>query len=80
VVAVLGLGLREGGAPFGEVDLRFLRNVATSMAAAIENVLLHDELRRLSRRMSANVFQLHNLFDISRDLAGGLEEKASSTS
>jgi len=76
VIGVLGLGPREGGAPFGEEDLGFLRNVATCMATAIENGLLHDELRRVSLKMSANAFQLHNLFDISRELTGNFEEKA----
>jgi sigma-B regulation protein RsbU (phosphoserine phosphatase) len=76
VIGVLGLGPREGGTPFGEEDLGFLRNVTTGMATAVENGLLHDELRRVSLKMSANAFQLHNLFDVSRELAGGFEEKA----
>ena len=76
VIAVLGLGAREGGASYGEEHLGFLRRVATGLAPTIENGLLHAELRRVRLKMSGNEFQLHNLFDISRDLAGTMEEEA----
>jgi sigma-B regulation protein RsbU (phosphoserine phosphatase) len=75
-MAVLGLGPREGGGSYEAEDLGFPRRVATCVAAAIESDLLHDELRRVHQKMSTNVFQLHNLFDINRELAEHLEEKA----
>jgi sigma-B regulation protein RsbU (phosphoserine phosphatase) len=75
-IAVLGLGPRAGGSAYSEEEGSYLRGVAACAATAIENGLLYGELRRVNQRLSAKVFQLHNLFDISRDLAGSFEEQS----
>ena len=75
-LAVLGLGPRAGGRAYGAEEQGFLRNVGACAATPIENGLIHDELRRSNQEVSVKVFQLHNLFDISRELTGSLEEEA----
>lgn len=80
-IAVLGLGPRAGSVPplngsWGADEENFLRSAAACAAAPIENGLIHDELRRVNQSLSVKVFQLHNLFDVSRELAGSFEEKA----
>ena len=75
-IAVLGLGPRAGGRPFGPEEEGFLRSVAACSATPIENGLIYDELRRVNQKLSVKVFQLHNLFDISRELTGSFEEEA----
>ncbi len=75
-IAVIGLGPREGGREFGAVEQGFLRSVAACVAAPIENVLIHDELRRVHQKLSFKVFELHNLFDSSRELTGSFAEEA----
>lgn len=73
-VAVLALGPRAGGCGYGPEEAGVLRNVAATAAAAIENGLVQDELRRLNQRLSVKVFQLRNLFDIGRELTASLDE------
>jgi len=68
-IALLGLGPRKGGRPFGPDEQAFLRGVAACTAAPIENDLLQDELRRVRRHLSAKAFELLSLLDVSRDLA-----------
>jgi sigma-B regulation protein RsbU (phosphoserine phosphatase) len=75
-IAVLGLGLREGGRPYGAREQGFLRSVAACAASPIENSLIYDELRRTHQKLSVKRFELHNLLDISRDLAGSSAEEA----
>ncbi|HKB39955.1 MAG TPA: SpoIIE family protein phosphatase [Gemmataceae bacterium] len=75
-IAVLGLGPRATGRAYGAEEYAFLRSVAACAATAIENGLIYDELRRLNQKLSVKVYQLHNLFDISRELTGGFEEEA----
>jgi phosphoserine phosphatase RsbU/P len=74
VIAVLGLGPREAAAPYAAEEQGFLRRVAMCVAAPLENALLYDELRRAQQKLSVKVFELHNLFDISRELTGSLAE------
>jgi sigma-B regulation protein RsbU (phosphoserine phosphatase) len=75
-IGVLGLGPREGGRAYEEAERSFLRGVAACVAAPIENGLIYDELRRVHQKLSVKVFELHNLFDISRDLTGSSAEEA----
>jgi sigma-B regulation protein RsbU (phosphoserine phosphatase) len=75
-VAMLALGPRAGGLPYGEEEHAFLRSVAACAATPIENGLIHDELREVNRQLSVKLFQIHNLFDMSRDLTGTFEEEA----
>jgi sigma-B regulation protein RsbU (phosphoserine phosphatase) len=75
-IAVLGLGPRAGGGPYGAEELAFLRSVAACAAAPMEQGLLHEELQRVNRELAVKAFQLHNLFDISRELTGRFEEQA----
>jgi phosphoserine phosphatase RsbU/P len=75
-IAVLGLGPRAEGGTYGAEEHAFLRSVAACAASSIENGLIYDELRRVKQELSVKVYQLHNLFDISRELAGSFEEEA----
>jgi phosphoserine phosphatase RsbU/P len=75
-VALLGLGARAGGRPYGEEEAGFLRSVAACAAAPIENGLIHDELQKVNQRLSVKVFQLHGLFDISRELTASFDEES----
>jgi phosphoserine phosphatase RsbU/P len=75
-IALLGLGPRARGQAYSAEEGSYLRGVAACSSTAIENGLLYSELRRVNQRLSAKVFQLHNLFDISRELAGSFEEQA----
>jgi len=75
-IAVLGLGPREGGRPYGPDEHGFLRSVTACAAAPLENDLLREELRRVHRQLSAKAFELHSLSDVSRDLAGDFAEEA----
>jgi sigma-B regulation protein RsbU (phosphoserine phosphatase) len=75
-IAAIGLGPRAGGRAYGAEESAFLRSVAACSATPIENGLIYEELRRLNRRLSAKVFQLHNLFDLSRELVASFDEDA----
>lgn len=75
-IAVLGLGPRSGGGSYGEEALGFLASVAACASAPIENGLIYRELAQLNKKLSVKVFQLSNLFDISRELTMSLDEEA----
>ena len=75
-IAVLGLGGRAEGRPYAGGELAFLESVAACSATPIENGLIYDELKRLNQRLSVKVFQLHNLFDVSRELTSTFDEEA----
>jgi phosphoserine phosphatase RsbU/P len=75
-IAVLGLGARADGKAYGREEIAFLESVAACSATPIENGLIYDELRRVNRRLSVKVFQLHNLFDVSRELTSTFDEDA----
>ena len=74
-IAVLGLGPREGGQSYGAEEHGFLQSVAACAATPIENALIYDELRRVHQKLSVKVFELHNLFDSSRDLTASFAEE-----
>jgi sigma-B regulation protein RsbU (phosphoserine phosphatase) len=75
-VALLGLGPRAGARPYGPEEEGFLLSVAACAAAPIENGLIHGELQRVNQRLSVKVFQLHGLFDISRELTASFDEES----
>ncbi len=75
-IALLGLGPRAEGRPFGNDETGFLESLAACAATPIENGLIYEELRRVNRSLSMKVYQLHNLFDIGRELAASLDEDA----
>jgi len=75
-IAVMGLGARSEGGAYGRAETAFLESVAACSATPIENGLIYDELRRVNRRLSVKVFQLHNLFDVSRELTSTFDEDA----
>ena len=75
-IAVLGLGPRLEGGVYGPEVYAFLRTAAACAAAPVENSLIFDELRQVKQKLSVKVYQLHNLFDISRELSGSFEEDA----
>jgi sigma-B regulation protein RsbU (phosphoserine phosphatase) len=75
VVAVIGLGPRADARPYADEETAFLRSVAACASTPIENGLIYDELRSVNQRLSVKVFQLHNLFDISRELTASFDEE-----
>jgi sigma-B regulation protein RsbU (phosphoserine phosphatase) len=75
-IALLGLGPRAGDRPFGTEETAFLESLAACAATPIENGLIYEELRRVNRSLSMKVYQLHNLFDIGRELTASLDEDA----
>ena len=74
-VAVIGLGPRADGRSYQAEETAFLRSVAACASTPIENGLIDDELRSVNQRLSVKVFQLHNLFDISRELTASFDEE-----
>jgi sigma-B regulation protein RsbU (phosphoserine phosphatase) len=75
-IALLGLGPRAEGRPFGPEETSFLESLAACAATPIENGLVYEELRRVNRSLSVKVYQLHSLFDIGRELVASLDEEA----
>jgi sigma-B regulation protein RsbU (phosphoserine phosphatase) len=75
-IALLALGPRAEGRPFGPEETGFLESLAACAATPIENGLIYEELRRVNRSLSVKVYQLHNLFDIGRELTASLDEEA----
>jgi sigma-B regulation protein RsbU (phosphoserine phosphatase) len=75
VIALLGLGPRADGRPYGHEEVAFLQSVAACAATPIENGLIHHELKTLNQRLSVKVYQLHTLFDISRELTSSFDEE-----
>jgi sigma-B regulation protein RsbU (phosphoserine phosphatase) len=74
-IALMGLGPRPEGRTFGREELGFLESLAACAATPIENGLMYDELHRVNQSLSVKVFQLHNLFDIGRELTSSLDEE-----
>ncbi len=74
-IAILGLGRRGDARGYGEDEAAFLRSVAACAATPIENGLIYDELRTVNQKLSLKVFQLRNLFDISRELTASFDEE-----
>jgi phosphoserine phosphatase RsbU/P len=75
-IALLGLGPRAEGRPFGPEETGFLESLAACAATPIENGLIYEELRQVNRTLSVKVYQLHSLFDIGRELTASLDEEA----
>jgi GAF domain-containing protein len=73
-IALLGLGPRAGRQSFGAEELGFLESLAACAATPIENGLIYEELRQVNRSLSVKVYQLHNLFDVGRELTANLDE------
>lgn len=74
-IAALGLGPRADGSSYGDEEAAFVRSVAAAAATPIENGLIYHELKRVNQRLSLKVFQLHSLFDISRELTRSFDEE-----
>ena len=75
MIAVLGLGPRADGRTFGREETSFLHSVAACAATPIENGIIYHELKTLNQRLSVKVYQLHTLFDISRELTSSFDEE-----
>ena len=75
-IAFLGLGPRAGERPFGPEEEGFLESLAACAATPIENGLIDEELRQVNRSLSVKVYQLHNLFDVGRELTASLDDEA----
>jgi sigma-B regulation protein RsbU (phosphoserine phosphatase) len=56
--------------------MAFLRSVAACAAVPIENGLVYAELRDVNQKLSRKVFEMGNLFDLSRELTGSFDEEA----
>jgi sigma-B regulation protein RsbU (phosphoserine phosphatase) len=54
--------------PYGDEEREFACALSVSAAASIDNGRIYEELRDLNRRLSFKVYQLHSLFDITREL------------
>jgi sigma-B regulation protein RsbU (phosphoserine phosphatase) len=76
IVAAIGLGGRLSGQPFGPAEAEFLAAMAACAAAPLESGLMNEQLRRLNQRLLVKAFQLHSLFDISRELVASLDDDA----
>jgi sigma-B regulation protein RsbU (phosphoserine phosphatase) len=69
LLGALLLGERgEPRGPFGDEDREFAETLAVSAAASIENGRTYEALQELNRKLSFKVYQLHSLFDITREL------------
>lgn len=75
-VAVLCVGGGAAGRRYAAEDIAFVKSVAACAATPIENGLIQDELRSVNRRLSLKIYQLRNLFDISRELAASFDEES----
>ena len=75
-LAVLALGPRADGRSYGAEGAGFLETAAASAAPALENAVLHGELRGLSQRLSAKAFHLGDLLDAGRELTASLDESS----
>jgi sigma-B regulation protein RsbU (phosphoserine phosphatase) len=73
-IAWLGLGPRADGADYGAEPRAFLRSVAACAATPIENGLIYHELKCVNERLSLKVYQLHGLFDVSRELTAAQDD------
>jgi sigma-B regulation protein RsbU (phosphoserine phosphatase) len=72
----LALGPRPRSGSFADAELALLEAVAACLAPALENRLLRDELRDAHRKLSRQAFELGNLLDASRAVAGLAGEEA----
>lgn len=75
VLALIGLGARADGRSYAKEEISFLRSVAACAATPIENGLIYHELKTVNQRLSLKVYQLHTLFDISRELTSSFDEE-----
>lgn len=75
-VGALALGPRRDGTAYGAQETAFLERAAACAAAPLDNAATREELRRVSQRLSLKVFQLHNLFDVSRELTTSFDEES----
>lgn len=75
-IAFVGLGPRADGRGYAAQDVAWLVALASCAAAPLENSLIYEELLSLNRRLQAKLFQLQNLFDLSRELTSSLDEDA----
>ncbi|HEV7498662.1 MAG TPA: SpoIIE family protein phosphatase, partial [Vicinamibacteria bacterium] len=75
VIALIGLGPRADGRSYAAEEVSFLQSVASCAATPIENGLIYHELKTVNQRLSLKVYQLHTLFDISRELTSSFDEE-----
>ncbi|HEY6549549.1 MAG TPA: SpoIIE family protein phosphatase [Vicinamibacteria bacterium] len=72
-VAIAFLGPRASGQGSADEEMAFLRSVAACAAVPIENGLVYAELRNVNQKLSRKVFEMGNLFDLSRELTGSFD-------
>lgn len=72
-----GLLALENGAHAARNETQaFAESLAAAAALPLEASLLEDERQRLSRRLSVKVYQLRNLFELSRELTSTFDAEA----
>ena len=64
------------GRTYGDEEMAFLRSVAACAATPIENGLMYAEVRDVNQKLSRKVFELKNLFDLSRELTSSFDAEA----
>jgi phosphoserine phosphatase RsbU/P len=74
--ALLALGPPPDRPEFGGEARAFVERLAACAAVPLGNGLMVEELRRVNRSLSVKIYQMHNLFDIGRELSSGLDEEA----
>jgi len=75
-IALLGLGPPAARDGYATEEEAFVRGVAACAATPIENGRIYHELQQLNQRLSLKVFQLRNLFDISRELTASFDAES----
>ena len=71
LIGLLILGSRPEG--FGPGEHSFVEALSISAAASIDNGRVYQELQNLNQRLTLKVYQLHSLFDITRELLAVLD-------
>ena len=75
-VALFLLGPRAGERTYADEEVSFLRSVAACAATPIENGLMYAEVRDVNQKLSRKIFELKNLFDLSRELTSSFDPEA----
>lgn len=77
LIGLLVLGKPAFAPPsYTEGERAFSEALSISAAACIDNGRVYEELRELNRSLSLKIFQLHSLFDVTRELSRALDEGA----
>jgi len=70
LIGLLILGPRPDG--YGAAERAFVEALSIAAAASIDNGRIYEELQSVNQRLTLKVYQLHSLFDITRELLAAL--------